>query len=1038
MSQAFHQSLVAESPSTNSPNRSLKDAAVGRPCLTLCATYTAEPIADFLNFWLHAVGLDWGIEFAGYRQVFQQLLDPNSRLARNRLGYPVLLLRLEDLLPPQLLAAAAGATDDADERAAVAAELQRLVEELTDAIEQFATSRTRALLVAVHRHSLPEVKVEGSVRSLGALLHSASEQLANNLSAVANVVIIKDHELDNYQVERIHDAERSALGDVPFTTEAFAALGTLLARRIHMLEVPARKVLVLDCDNTLWGGVVGEDGVHGIRLDEQHAILQRFAVEQAERGVLVVLCSKNVETDVHRVFEHRSDFELRQEHVVAHRINWLPKSENLVALAQELNLGLESFVFLDDSARECAEVREALPMVLTLQVPSRADALRRMLDHLWAFDKVRVTAEDSKRSELYRQDARRKQAQTSAPNLAAFMDSLQLEVQIEPLRASDVERVAQLTQRTNQFNTTTIRRTEGEVRALLEGPTRCSTVRVSDRFGDYGLVGVAVHEVRRGRLWVDALMLSCRVLGRGVEHAVMRELGGVARRAGVLDIAVAAVATERNEPALAFLKEVGVAQVDGDARTNYSIAITAACTLSAAGPGDESDPNRTEQAISGEHRIELPAEESQPASDKRLHVVEAQGPTSAPRSVEGALLGERVAVQLSSAKAIVDAVAELRCQHAPGSSMVPPKDSTEECVLEIWKRVLNLAELGVEDDFFTFGGNSLLAVSVVAEIQRNFGVVLPLSALLDAPTVRSLGELVSERKQRCLAQLRPGKEDRPAFFFVHDGLGETLLYANLARRLPEGIRVFGLEPQRKPGVPLAHFSIESMAEHYVKTLKSVQSQGPYYLGGLCAGGTIALEVARQLTAAGDRVALVVLFDSAAPRTPKKAGIVRKRRADSARETLRALTTSDSLSAASGALSELGAKTLRTLVYEMKTRVGQRAVSTFYPAVRLLSENDLDWPNWLPEWSVQTLFGQAEERYAVPPGHYADQVLLLRATRGAGADMPHTERYEPADLGWGALLGETLTIEDVDAGHSSMLQEPFVLQTAALVRRRIAN
>jgi thioesterase domain-containing protein/acyl carrier protein len=362
-------------------------------------------------------------------------------------------------------------------------------------------------------------------------------------------------------------------------------------------------------------------------------------------------------------------------------------------------------------------------------------------------------------------------------------------------------------------------------------------------------------------------------------------------------------------------------------------------------------------------------------------------------------------------------------------------------VLQIWKQTLNLAELGVEDDFFVVGGTSLLATSVMAEIQREFGVALPLSALLEAPTVRRLSELVSQRSAtrdsstlnlQCLVQLRPGPSTAPTFFFIHDGLGETLLYANLARRLPAGFRAFGLEPLRRLGVPLGHFSIDTMAEYYVAALQRVQPHGPYFLGGLCAGGTIAMEVAKQLTAAGERVSLVVLLDSAAPGTAKKTGSVRSRRLNSGRQTLQTLQQANSLSDTTRALGELGAKVLRTALYELKSQAEQKTIQAFYPLLRTLAGRDRPWPNWLPAWSVASLYSIAEAAYALAPGKYADQVLLVRATRGVGTDAPHIQRYEHEDLGWQSLVGDTLTIEDVDAGHSSMLQEPFVEQTAALV------
>jgi FkbH-like protein len=1019
MTQSLTQHALAQRSFAGATgiHKAARAPSAARPKLTVCATYTAEPIADYLHFWLHAVGLDWGVEFTGYRQLFQQLLGPQSQLASNLRGYPIVLLRLEDLLPSFPNSATTRRELDADQ-------LKQLTDEVASAVGRFNHGRTRALLVALHG---PSDSWSAADRTR---LAAATHRLGDELGALPNVLCVHDDEFDTYDVERVHDEERQALGDVPFTIEAFAALSTLLARRIHMLEVPARKVLVLDCDNTIWGGVVGEDGVAGLKLDEEYALVQRFAVRQAQRGVLVVLCTKNNERDVLEAFEKRTDFLLQREHIVAQRINWQPKSQNIAALARELNLNLDSFVFLDDNPRECAEVRDALPMVLTVQVPKGPAAVRRMLDHLWAFDRPRVTDEDKRRVHLYRQDAQRREARDQAGNLDAFLAGLQLEVKFTPLTPADVERVAQLTQRTNQFNTTTERRSEGQVRALLNGPLECSCVRVSDRFGDYGLVGVVVHRVERGKLRISSFMLSCRVLGRGVEHAVLRELGAMAKRTGVLELVFEAIRSERNAPALTFLDSVAHHQREQE-QMSYSILVADAC---AARPSSatRTDETATPDAVSVTNRLHRG--ESASHSGERVAVrdgAEAPPPSGQSR-VEGAALGERVALRLSSAKAIVEALSELRTHRVSTSNHTPPATRVEARLLDIWERTLQLTGLGVEDDFFMLGGSSLLATQVLAEVQREFDVALALSTIVEAPTIRALASHVArEQQNRCLVRLRPGSASHPAFFFVHDGFGETLLYANLARRLPQQFRVFGLEPKRLPGVPMAHLTIEELGAHYVRALKVVQPHGPYFLGGLCAGGVIALEAARQLTVSGECVALVTLFDSAAPHARKRPGAVSEQRLGRIKAILTEQGAAPNpLSAVVRAVGTLGGKLARAAAFEFGTRGRSQADRILYRVLRALSERERPWPSWLPAWSVPTLYTLAVSNYVLPPGAYARNVVLVRATHGEGNDLPHRERYLNEDFDWGGLLGSTLHVVDVEAGHSSMLQEPHVTKLAA--------
>jgi FkbH-like protein len=289
-----------------------------------------------------------------------------------------------------------------------------------------------------------------------------------------------------------------------------------------------------------------------------HATLARLTTE----GVLVALCSKNDEADVWQVFDTRGDLGLRREHVVAAAINWLPKSQNLRELAGSLNLGLDSFVFIDDNPVECAEVRANCPEVLTIQWPEQPDEAERLLDHVWEFDAVKTTGEDARRTEMYREEFRRREARAGTLTFKEFIDGLALDVDIAPLAADDLRRASQLTLRTNQFNFTTIRRDEAELLALLDrGRHEIRTVRVRDRFGDYGLVGLVIVE-RIGEMWnLDTFLLSCRVLGRGVEHRVIAEVGSIAAAGGARSVALHVEPTARNHPARAFLEAIAAASL---------------------------------------------------------------------------------------------------------------------------------------------------------------------------------------------------------------------------------------------------------------------------------------------------------------------------------------------------------------------------------------------------------------------------------------------------------------------------------------------
>jgi FkbH-like protein len=310
----------------------------------------------------------------------------------------------------------------------------------------------------------------------------------------------------------------------------------------------------VDADNTLWTGVCGEDGPAGVVIDAPRRAFQEFLLKQREAGMLLCLCSKNEEADVDAVFAAHPDMPLRPGHFAARRVSWNPKSEGVLALSEELGLGLDSFVFLDDNPIEIAEVQAGCPGVVCLRVPEDPRQIPGWLRHLWAFDRPKVTAEDRARADSYRQNREREELRRSAPSLEAFLASLELAVDVRPIAPEHLPRVAQLTQRTNQLNLSLVRRTEAEVGRFLAGGGEGLEVSVRDRFGDYGLVGVALFTCDSEALAVDTLLLSCRVLGRGVEHRLLAKLAEIAAGRGLTWVDLPWEPGERNRPALEFLE----------------------------------------------------------------------------------------------------------------------------------------------------------------------------------------------------------------------------------------------------------------------------------------------------------------------------------------------------------------------------------------------------------------------------------------------------------------------------------------------------
>ena len=966
--------------------------------IVISSTFVAEPLEAPLTYLLAEAGLDVDLRFAPYHQVFQQLLTPGSEFERNRSGVNVALIRLEDFVREQ------GEPDVACQV------VSRIADELATALERFAATAKGTVLLSLLSPS-PHVPA-----LVGAAIEAASATLLARIANQGGIQILSAGEIDRVASADRFDAKRDELAHIPFSDAHFAALALALARRVHALRVPVAKVLVLDCDNTLWRGVVGEEGIDGIALSQPFLALQDFAVAQQRKGILICLASKNSEADVLDVLQQRKDMHLHLSDVVAHRINWLPKAANLRSLADELNLGLDAFVFLDDNPMECAQMRAELPQVVTLQVPPE-ESMVDWLAHIWNFDKPAVTAEDAQRTQMYRENAARRSLESSVGDIGEFMAALNLQVDIQKPADDEWPRLSQLTQRTNQFNFTTRRRSEQELKTLVSEGAEVLRVRVSDRFGDYGLVGVLIAQSTQQAWEVDSFLLSCRVLGRGVEHAMLRRLGEDARERGLDLVRLQVISSARNEPARAFVESV--AAVHGEQSADGSIY-----RLPVA------------KAVEIRHR---PGHD--PAAVLEAHLADERkgADTSAPATTPVARSPryERLAGVLVSGEAVVRQLGLLGRRARSMDTTVATAASPMEADLKaLWEEVLSIDGIGVEDDYFALGGTSLQSVKLFSEVERRFGVKLRLTTILAAPTVRALARLIEPTAVDArdgLVLLRPGLYKN--LFLVHDGLGETLLYLNLAQRLPSTFSVYGIEPRRLPGIALAHATVEDMAAYYVEQIRSTQAHGPYRLGGMCAGGVIAYAMAAQLRRHGEEVEVVLILDGATPQAAHRAGRIASGRRSRMRALLRGdqergVTLSSSLALA-GAVAR---KVWNTVIYESSAFLTRVSARLRFALLQRRARLDRPWPVWVPRLTVAQIYSALEQRYQ-PPALSDVPVLLVRASQGVDADTPYRDIYSAEDFGWGAVAGQ-LILADVAGGHASMLQQAHVDSLASVLLAKL--
>lgn len=652
------------------------------PSLRITSTFVAEPVAKCLRFLLNeSIGLECRFSFSEFNQVFQEALDPGSGSSRNDGGINLFLVRPEDLSEAPDLE--------------MAAEFCRAIKGL----DKRASAKTLVVICPHHSRSEAGRDWENAVR----------QQLEGDTA----ITLITSGQLErDYPVADPFDLDSENSGRIPFTSEMFAALGTAIARATSLQSRKPAKVIVLDADNSLWGGVVGEDGPAGLKLDGPWKEFADFMVKKHDEGFVLALASKNRSEDIDAVFAERADeFSLKLEHFAARKVNWKPKSENLIELSSELNLGLDSFIFIDDNPAEIAEVTANCPGVTAIQLPRESSQIPKFVQNLWCLDKMATTGEDSLRTAFYRDETRRRELLESSDDFAKFLRELNLSVAIHEAEAEERARISQLSLRTNQFNANPVRFTEAEIDNRLN----YETVAVSDRFGDYGIVGTMGTSVETESLKVELFMLSCRALGKGVERAMLIHLGKKALKLQLDSVEIAYRKTDRNEPCRRFLEEIG-ATLEEDSGV-FRLSAADAANLS---PVPESAPKPTALNGAASSKTESPW--------NRGFLIRMASDWCVPANLDAHLSSIRLPRP------------EIAGRPVKAGSEIQKK------LVAIWEEVLEVSEVGITDTFASLGGTSIQMVMVYVRLKREYGVTFELSELFTLPTIKNIEDAIKNGK----------------------------------------------------------------------------------------------------------------------------------------------------------------------------------------------------------------------------------------------------------------------------------------------------
>lgn len=546
------------------------------------ASFTLDFAASFLTVEAARQGYLLEPYFGPFGQFEQEVANPSSGLHTFEPDAVVMALRLEDVDP------------DAIARRHAPGGGARLVEAAGELPERLC-----ACVDALRRHRASPVLVANFVEpelGFGMLGANASDSLGEVLATVtgdlrAGLTERSDAYVWDYAglvrgagVAAWTDPRLWAIGRIAVAASQQPVLARHLVRSLRALHRAPAKCLVLDLDNTLWGGVIGEDGPEGIALSDDHPgsaykAFQREALALKDRGILLAIASKNEPDDVDWVLRHHPEMLIRWDDIAAFRVNWQPKSANLRELADELNIGSDALVFFDDNPVERAEVRANAPEVCVVEVPR--DPLRYVaaLRDVCELDAASLSDEDRVRTDLYQAERTRGAARTQFGTLDEFLASLQMTAELGDADAATLGRVTQLIGKTNQFNLTTRRYAKAEVEVIAKDETaRVRWLRLRDRHGDLGIVAVGILRAEGEDARIDVLLMSCRVMGRGVEQALLCDLADAARALGCRSLLGEFLPTAKNAVASAFYPDAGFAPVAslGDGGEAFRLDLEAA------------------------------------------------------------------------------------------------------------------------------------------------------------------------------------------------------------------------------------------------------------------------------------------------------------------------------------------------------------------------------------------------------------------------------------------------------------------------------
>ena len=529
--------------------------------VAILSSFTLNGLSEILHVKSSELGIRYQSYLGGYNQYNQELLDSQSEYYKFSPDVTFLILDIRNFLGENFHFPY-NISDN--ERKLLVNEKINQIENIIKCFEKNLNSK-----LIITNFNIPSYSPNGITETKSDFgFHEMIEELnrsLRNISKTHSSVYIYDfnHFVSKYGEKNIFDYRQFHVGDIQIALNFIPSFAYDLMSYIKPITGTNKKCIVLDLDNTLWGGIVGEDGFDGIELGHSSngkafVDFQKELLSLWNHGIILAINSKNNFDDAMKVINEHPNMILRKKNFASIQINWDDKAQNLKQIAEEINIGLNSIAFFDDDKINRERIKQEFPEVLTIEVPDDPSQFSLILKNLNDFNVLQRTDEDIKRGQMYAQQRERKELEKSISNLEDVLEQLDIKVKMKNSSEFLIPRISQLTLKTNQFNLTTRRYQEEEIRNFTnDHKFIVGCAQVLDKFGDNGITGVYIIN-KQDKIWsIDTFLLSCRIMGRGVENGIFSQILIDAKHNGVEEVRANFIPTQKNKPAENFLPDFG-------------------------------------------------------------------------------------------------------------------------------------------------------------------------------------------------------------------------------------------------------------------------------------------------------------------------------------------------------------------------------------------------------------------------------------------------------------------------------------------------